>query len=389
MKQILIVAKKELREMLRDKRVRTGAVIMPACVVLFTMVLFGVVISAVTNTKATRIDVVKTTNPLVAPLKKAFDLREVATIAEGQTLVKAGKSKLLLDFRGKNEFGQEVVVAQYDPKEQTGEIAFRTLQAVFSKVNEEALKVYLTSKSLPAESAQQVILKDQPIKVGEEKSANELVVSMLPYLIVLFTFTGGMAIAGDLVAGEKEKLTLETLLISPLKREHIVLGKMLSIAAICLLSSLSGLTGFVLASIIKIKGTEKIFADGLGITPAGFGLILLLLIPLVAFFASTLIAVSAYAKNSREAQTFLGVLNLVVVLPAVFTQIIGFTDFGRSQAVNLVPILNTANNIRAILMGKQEAGAMLITIAISFVIAAIGIWVAVRLFNREEVLTRV
>jgi len=299
MKQILIVAKKELREMLRDKRVRTGAVIMPAFVVLFTMVLFGVVISAVSNSKATRIDVVKTNNKLAEPLAKAFDLKTVSTVAEGEKLVKAGKSKLLLEFQGKNAKGQEIVVARYDPKEQTGEIAFRTLQAVFAKVNDEALKVFLTSKNLPAESAQQIVLKDEKLKVGEEKSANELIVSMLPYLIVLFTFTGGMAIASDLVAGEKEKLTLETLLISPLKREHIVLGKMLALSVICLLSSLSGMLGFVFASIVKIKGTEKIFADGLGITPAGFGLMLLLLIPLVAFFASSLIAVSAYAKNSR------------------------------------------------------------------------------------------
>jgi len=57
--------------------------------------------------------------------------------------------------------------------------------------------------------------------------------------------------------------------------------------------------------------------------------------------------------------------------------------------VNLIPILNTANNLRAILMGKQETAPMLITIAVSIVIAGIGILVAVRLFKREEVLTRV
>ena len=102
-----------------------------------------------------------------------------------------------------------------------------------------------------------------------------------------------------------------------------------------------------------------------------------------------LIAVSTYARNSREAQTYLALINIVVLLPAVFSQVIGLTDFGTKLWINAVPILNTANNIRNALLGRTEFLPIAITVAVSTILAVIALWIAVALFNREEVLTRV
>ena len=195
--------------------------------------------------------------------------------------------------------------------------------------------------------------------------------------------------AADLVSGEKDKNTLETLLITPVRRNDIVIGKFFSLSAVCFLSSFSCLVGMVIASTLKTPGSKEMFQGGFGVTPAAAGTIVLLLIPLVAFFASILIAISTYAKNPREAQTYLAIVNFIVIMPAIFSQIIGLTDLGNKVWINFVPVLNTANNIRAALLGKTDWTGVGITVVFSAVLAAIAIKVAVWLFNREEVLVRV
>ena len=131
------------------------------------------------------------------------------------------------------------------------------------------------------------------------------------------------------------------------------------------------------------------FKDGFGVTPLAVATIILLLLPLVAMFGSVLIAISSYARNPREAQTYLALVNFVVILPAVFSQVIGLTDLASKLWINAVPVLNSANNIRNALLGKTDWLGVAITFGVSTVLAGIAIWAAVYLFNREEVLIRV
>jgi sodium transport system permease protein len=129
--------------------------------------------------------------------------------------------------------------------------------------------------------------------------------------------------------------------------------------------------------------------NGLGLTVSGSILIILLLVPLVAFFASLLVAVSTFAKNAREAQTYLSLASFVVIIPAMFSQFIGLTEFSSASWINFVPVLNTSNNIRMTLMGKPDYAGSGIAIGICLVLAAIMVRYTVVLFQRETVLVRV
>jgi sodium transport system permease protein len=197
-----------------------------------------------------------------------------------------------------------------------------------------------------------------------------------------------MNIAGDLVAGEKEKQTLETLLITPLTRRQIVLGKLLALATICLASSMASLVGLGAYALIKPKGSAEIMANGLGLSFQSIALTLVLMIPLVMFFASLLILASSYAKNVREAQTYLGLGSFVVMLPAIFSQFIGFTDYGRTIWIHFIPVLNTANNLRMILQGKPDFLGISITVGTGLLLAGVTSLLVVWMFNREELLVR-
>ena len=136
-------------------------------------------------------------------------------------------------------------------------------------------------------------------------------------------------------------------------------------------------------------GGDLVFKSGLGLTPLGALETFLILLPLAAGFSGTLIAVSTYARNTREAQTYLSILNLVVLIPAVFSQLIGFTDLGSAVWLPFVPILGAASGIRSILLGKATVLSVLGPFAVGALLAGLALWAAVRLFQREAVLLRV
>ena len=387
----LVVLKKELKEMFRDKRVRTGAFIMPIVIMFMLMGVFGFVIGAVKDTHNTKIHVVSSNSPIIAAFKKAkLTVIEVQDVAKGQELIRKGEARVLLDVKSKSDGGIEVVQmdAYVDPKEQQGQIALAMISEVVREANKQAVKAVFAAKGIPESAQEPIKLVKHDLKVGSDQNAGEFLVSILPYLIVIWAFYGGMSIAGDLVAGEKEKATLETLLITPAHRTEIVLGKFLALGSVCLLSSFMTVIGLVLVKLSHLPGTSELMGKS-GVTPVAALVILLLMIPTAALFASMLVAVSSYAKNAREAQTYMTSLSFLVVLPGIFSQFIGLTDFGTKMWINLVPILNTANNIRNALLGKTEFVPLLITISISTILAAIALTVTVKLFQREQVLVRV
>lgn len=381
---------KELREMMRDKRVRSAAFILPIFIVMLMMSMFGIIGKSVGRTERQRLRVVNTNNELVKQLESKFDISYVDSVDAAKKLVSEGKAPLVVEFEPDQPVGRaEEIRFYFDAKEERGQLLKARAIEALAPVVQGRIAANLALAQVDPKLLKPVDFQEKPIQVGDKGGASGIIVSFLPYLIVLFAFTGGFAIASELVAGEKEKNTLETLLITPVARTQIVLGKFLALSVVCFMSSISGTLGIVLAKVARLPGGELMFESGIGLNPKSIGTIIILLLPLVALFASLLLAVSSYAKNTREAQTYLSLLNLVVIVPAVFSQIIGLTEFGSSIWVNAVPILNTATGIRNALQGKAAFLPVTITVGVSLLIAGLGLALAIKLFNREQVLVRV
>ncbi len=389
-----IVFWKETREMFRDKRVRTGAFVWPIVMIVMFLYLFGFLANTLSKPENLKVHVVGGKGALAAELTKAkLNTQFVKTMAEGEQLIRDGKARVVLQLPDDGDLRssanrQVTIVAAYDPKDQKSQITLGAIRQLFAGLNIEIVKKVLAAKGVSETMAQPVLLDVRPVKIGEG-GASDFIVGMLPYLIVIWAFYGGMSIVADLVAGEKERATLETLLISPIKRTHIALGKFFALSLVCLISSLSSIAGLVIVNLMNLPMTRSMMEKGVGITPMSLAVIFAVLIPTVFLFAAMLIAISTYARNVREAQTQTTLLSFVVILPAIFSQFIGFTDYGSERWINAVPVLNAATSIRAALLGKYDGIALLITFGVSTALAAIAIAVAVRMFNREEVLVRV
>lgn len=392
MSTVMLIFKKELRDMFRDKRVRTMALVTPSLIIIMMIFMLGFVQDQVTKPSNMKIHIVKSANPLVNQLldSKKMTSIEINSVEEGEQMIQHGDARLVIAFEEPKSIGAPTVIdAYYDPKREISSIALQGFQEAINQQNKKMLITQLKARNIPVETAEQVKLVDHKVQVGGASDTSAFIVQLLPYLIVIWAFYGGMSIATELVAGEKEKNTLETLLIAPATRTQIAFGKFLSLAVVCLISSLSSFVGLFVVQSMHTKMTEKLFPHGIGVTPESSLLILAVLIPAVALFASLLLAISTYAKNPREAQTLLAGVSFVVLMPAITSQFIGFTDFASSRWLYMVPVLNTATILRQILQAQINTTGFLTCVAISLVLAAIGIRIAVGLFNREQVLSRI
>ena len=390
------VFKKEMRELLRDKRARSAALIGPAFSVALFLVLFGVIGSSVKSARKPAIHLagpVSPSDPLVAALKAAkFDLKTVGTVAEGEALLRKGDARLVLSFPDDPKTTilagrSETIEARYDPNEQRGQIALATVQATASGLNLKIVEGVL--KGLGADPAAATPLKLAPKEITLAGKTNDILVSILPYLVVIWAFYGGFSMASDIVAGEKERQTLETLLTTPVARRQVALGKLATLITLCTVSSLTAVLTLAVFAALNLPLTKSVFADGFGLTPAALGVAVLCVVPLAAMFGALLLAVSAFARNTREAQTYLAQMSILVLIPAVFSQIIGLTEAAGAKWVYLVPVLNVSASIRAAMLGRIVPADVLTTVAVSIALAALALVVAVRLFGKEEVLTRI
>ena len=385
--------------MLRDKRVKRAMIFGPVMSVAIMMMLFGVIFSSVAKATKTTISVVKgprdtaVTTFLGAIEKAGMKVVDVDSVDAAKKGISKGDIRLALDFGQGMEAKLSkpepfVLNAYFDPQEQKAQIALSVIEKATSMSSEGILKGILKEKGVDESFVKPLSVKRNEVKVGESNSS-QFLVQLLPYFIVIWAFFGALSSASDIVSGEKERQTLETLLISPAPRNQIAIGKLLALIAASLTATTMAVLSIFMMYYLKLDFLKQMFENGLGLTFSGLIVIIITLLPTCALFGSILLAITSYAKNTREAQTYLSQASMFVTMPAAFSQIIGFTDFAQSKVVYAIPILNTANVIRNALMGRYDAVGIAITMSIGAVLASIAVWYSVRLFNRESILSRI
>ncbi|MBX3118890.1 MAG: ABC transporter permease [Fimbriimonadaceae bacterium] len=396
MKPAILILKKEVLEMLRDKRVVYNAVFGPLFIIVLMVFALGFVMETVKKDVPSKVHVIYE-GELPAYIQspdgeKGPEIIRVPDVETAQKLVEDGKADVVLEIvplstTELTPYHQQIINAYFDPDRERSGVILSQLQRGIQEQNDKAVKQLLASKGVPEQMAEPVKLERKPIE--RQKGLGGFIAGFLPYIIVLWAFYGAFGSASEMVAGEKEKNTLETLLISPVERSQIALGKFYSLMLLSIVSMLSAFAGIVLVGVLKVKGTQEMFPDGLTITFASAVSSVLVMIPLAAMLAGILLAVSTRARNTRDCQTQLSLVSFVILMPAVFSQFIGLTSYAQARWVNFVPILNSATTLKAALLNKVDWTAIAITVAISLVLAWASMSWSVRLFKREEVLAKI
>jgi sodium transport system permease protein len=224
----------------------------------------------------------------------------------------------------------------------------------------------------------------QPLRVGDRDVATpesrfDLAQQMMPYLLLLLSFIGGMQLAVDATAGERERQSLEPLLATPASREAILSGKILATAAFTLLSVLITLVMYrVVFALLPSQRMDLSLAVPLD----ALARLLVIILPTVLLGATVLTALAAFARSHREAQGYLPLLIFMPMLPTLYLMVAPV----KTQAWMLaVPFLGQNQLILRVLRNEAiTAAEWAINLGAGLALVALVWWLAARLYHREQ-----
>jgi sodium transport system permease protein len=210
---------------------------------------------------------------------------------------------------------------------------------------------------------------------------------ILPYLLLIVCLVGAMYPAIDIAAGEKERGTLQTLVVTPVARQDVVGGKFLVIFVSSLLAGVLSIVSMIIWTVLvgQAIGVGYLVSALATLGPASIAWIALLLIPLAATSAALMLSISVYARSFKEAQSYAMPLNVVVFLPAI---IVLLPEVTLDWTWVLVPLANVPLAIKALLLGSVDVALLAANFVASAMVAGLLLLFCVYWFQREDVLFR-
>ncbi|MBV8487437.1 MAG: ABC transporter permease, partial [Planctomycetaceae bacterium] len=295
-------------------------------------------------------------------------------------------------FRDKNDVRIPIVYRSVDEPSQ---ITYLRLREVLDRWKRGIVEARTKADRLPQGYAQPIEVRGMDVAT-EQEVGGSVWSRIFPFLLVMMSLTGALYPAVDLCAGEKERGTMETLLISPATRAEIVLGKFLTVMLASVTTAVLNLVSMGLTGLFMAQRSASLLLDpnqhggAAGITAPSLHSavwMILLLIPLAAFFSAVCVALAALARSMKEGQYYMTPLYLVC-LPLIFLTVV--PEIKLNLFYSLVPITGVALLLRALIMGDYHtAGQFFIPVLVPTLVYA---WVALRWaidqFQREEVLFR-
>jgi sodium transport system permease protein len=400
LRYIGVVYRKELTDSLRDRRTVISMIVVPLLVMPLLTIGMGILSVTLVGQALKEIPKVmilggEDSPRVVAELEQVKDLQVVPAKADYAEEISDKRVRAAVEipprFEARLAAGDPATVKiyMYEGELKSGFGAER-LQRFFRELRDRTIRERLQARALP-DSLVRPFEIDEKNVAPPEKVGGEILGGMVPYFVILLCLTGAMYPAMDLTAGEKERGTIETILCSPISRTHLVLGKFLMVLtasiATAVLSIASMAFSFGVGKKMLLGALHGAADSALKITVTGKAVvsIFVVVLPLAVFFSAALLALSLFAKSFKEAQSYISPLMIVVVLPAVAALLPGVE---LNPALAMVPVLNTSLVSKEIITGTYHWGLIALIFLSSSVYAAAAIAIAVKLFQREDVLFR-
>ena len=400
LRNIGIVYRKELVDSLRDRRTLISMIVVP--LLLMPLLTIGLGVVAVrqvgqASEEVPRVMIIggEDSPNLQAEFKKLKDVEIVPPTADYAEQITSKQIRAAVEipagFDAKLAAGESmsVKIYIYEGELKSGFGADR-LQRFLREFRDRAIRERLEVRHLPENLVRPFDIQRLNVATPE-KVSGAILGGLVPYFVILLCLTGAMYPAMDLTAGEKERGTIETILCSPVSRTHLVLGKFLMVltasVATAALSILSMTVSFAVGKKM-LQGVANGTADAalqITMTAKAIIFVFVMVVPLAVLFSAALLAIALFAKSFKEAQSYISPLMIVVVLPAVAAVLPGVE---LNAALALVPVLNASLVSKEIMTGTYHWNYIALIFASSCIYAAVAIAIAVKLFQREDVLFR-
>ena len=284
---------------------------------------------------------------------------------------------------------------QYDSTDEPSQITYLRVRDVVERWRDAIVQARLVRDGKPAEYTEPVEVRSEDV-APEGEAGGSIWGRLFPFLLVIMALTGAFYPAIDLCAGEKERGTMETLLLSPATRTEVVLGKFLTVMLASITTALlnlvsMGLTGIQIAAQVANLGPTRSGARMAAVLspphPSSYFWMMLLLIPLAAFFSALCVALAVLARSMKEGQYYMTPLYLVS-LPLILVTLA--PEIKLDLFFSLVPITGASLLLKSLILGEYHtARTFFLPVLIpTLCYAAIALRWAVDLFQREDVIFR-
>ncbi len=387
MKNILSVFKKELKRFLTDKRM-LFTLIMPGFLIFIVYSLMGNFMGEMMNggvSEDTQYTVYVDNQPTQF---QVFDETEIYNITlndgsgmtaeEKKESVKKGVTDLYIvyeaDFYDKM-LSYDIASGQQAPQVQiyynSSSVTSQTIYAYYFSCL-DALETQLANKFDVNAGAE---IYDT---ASEADIMTEILGMILPMLLNVLLLTGCMAVATESMAGEKERGTIATLLVTPIKRSHLALGKVFALALVSLISATSSFLGLIF-SLPSLIGVE------FSAVPYGVGdylAILAIIIINVLLFTVLFTVISTFAKSVKEAQGFVSPVMILVMVLSIASSLIPI----EGLIGYCIPIFNTVLCLTSVVSMSFNIAGFFITLGVNVAVFALGVFLLSKMFNSEKIM---
>lgn len=394
-RQVRIIWKKEMVDLFRDRKTWLVSVLLPFLFIPGLMALLFNMESR--SQEAARKDIPIVVQgeqaQIVAALTRNPGIR-VVHVNDPQQALKDGEIRAIVkldpQINEKLQRNQTAVIEVfYDPTNPKSAIAQTLLERHLQAVQEQLVAARLARLQLSPEIVKPLDIQSRSVATEQQKTGG-LLAFILPFLLVVSTASGGMAAAVDLVAGEKERGTLEALLTAPVHGISVLTGKWLTVTVMGCISALASVCSLLLAfrfapQLAGLQGGD--FPDPVSaVSGANVALLLLFLVLLSMMFAALMLALSSLAKSFKEAQTYITPVLLVAMVPSYLTMSLAPNEI--PTAYFFIPVLNVVAVMKQLFYGVTQWGAVLGAMGSTGLFVALAMVLAATLFRRESLIVK-
>ncbi|HVP39360.1 MAG TPA: ABC transporter permease subunit [Candidatus Saccharimonadales bacterium] len=395
MKNVGVVWKKEVTDALRDQRTVFFMVVFP--LILYPALMVGVSLMArgqeqeVNRTQLTvAVQNANAIRELADSLAALPHARMVAT-ADPVADVRARRADVAVQLPAGAEQalagGRQVSVTVYsDDTREISRHARGLAEQTVARFGQQATARALAQHGLPADLSRMVLVEKRDV-APPAKKAGYLLAVFLPYFLAISVVSGAVTTAIDTTAGEKDRSTLETVLVSSAGRTDLVVGKLLAVLGTAIASTVASAVGIGLTFVFGGLLFSTAERSGTALTlsvPAVLG-VLAVALPMAVLVSAVLVALGCFAKSAREGQMTSVWFQMLVIFGGISSMMQQTEPQLKSFAV---PVLGTALAQREILLGEAKSAHIGMAVISSVVLAAVATVIAVRLFGNEKVMFR-
>ena len=393
---ILTIVKKEFARFFGDKRLVFTTVIMPGLLiyVIYTFMLGGIRDTFEADKDYRAKVYVQNMPESVQPMFEMLDMditnADDFDIESVKTLIEKKKVELLVVFPA--EFDSAVVnynvtdTTQVAPnvriysnvaniESDNAETDVRTILTLYEETISNKFNINAYTEETATEKFD---------LATDEDFMGKIFSSMLPFMLLIFLYSGCMAVAPESISGEKERGTIATLLVTPMSRSHLAFGKIISLSFIALISGLSSFLG-VMLSLPKFMGSAIEGMPTNIYTTSDYLLILGIILSTVLILISAISIISAYAKTVKEAATLVLPLMIVVMMVGL-TSMIGGGEPQTELSWDLIPVYNSVQAMTGVFSFNYSLANVGVTIVVNIIYAVVFSYVLAKMFNSEKVM---